>query len=155
VSYTRDVPHAALTGRVETAVAAAVEQHRAELAELVEQRVEAELERLVDELVADAIAGRNGAAPRGAPSAATVQGDDVDEHARIEQAEELLRCSTCGRLRRSTNSAATRAAAAATAAGAARSGASASTRRAHDELAAKRRRRLHETTHGTTRSLDR
>jgi hypothetical protein len=38
------VPHAALASRIETAVAAALEQHRAELAELVEQRVEAELD---------------------------------------------------------------------------------------------------------------
>jgi hypothetical protein len=45
------VPHAALGRRLETAVAAALEQYRAELAELVGRQVEAELERLVDEVV--------------------------------------------------------------------------------------------------------
>jgi hypothetical protein len=41
-SYTRDVPHDVLAGRIETAVAATLEQHRADL---VERQVEAELER--------------------------------------------------------------------------------------------------------------
>jgi hypothetical protein len=77
------VPHDVLSTTVSEAVAHALEVHRAELAELVEQRVEAEVERLASELVAEAVARRNGS-------------DVADD----EQAEELLRCTTCSRLRR-------------------------------------------------------
>jgi hypothetical protein len=52
------VPHTALSTTVSEAVERVLEQHRAELVELVEQQVEAELERLAGELVAEAIARR-------------------------------------------------------------------------------------------------
>jgi hypothetical protein len=85
-SYTREVPHV-LAGRIETAVAAALEVHRGELAALVERQVEAELERLVDELVLEAIARRNG--HRHIPNERQARDADAGE--------ELRRCSTCRR----------------------------------------------------------
>jgi hypothetical protein len=81
----REVP---LTGRA----LAALDRHRAELAELVARQVDVELERLAGELVAETLARRNGAQPvparhangNGGPAAATA---------------ELKRCSTCGQFR--------------------------------------------------------
>jgi DNA-directed RNA polymerase subunit M/transcription elongation factor TFIIS len=98
------VPHAALADAVSEAVAAALEVHRAELVELVEVQVEAELERLAGELVAEAIARRNGHADsRGEGSqalrAAPVASVPEAETAKSEKAEELRRCSRCGELR--------------------------------------------------------
>jgi hypothetical protein len=75
------VPALEVPGRIAEAVARALEQHRAELAELVERQVDAELERLAGELVTESLARRNGE-PNGSG-----------------EAVELKRCSTCGRLR--------------------------------------------------------
>jgi hypothetical protein len=84
-------------GRIAEAVARALEQHRAELAELVARQVEFELERLAGELVADALARRNGAGETG-------EGDRADDVSRldtpggVERREDTRRCSTCRRV---------------------------------------------------------
>jgi hypothetical protein len=91
------VPHAALHGRIETAVAAALEQHRAELAAIVQRQVEAELERLVDELVADAVARRNGAEENSSPAHGTERDSERAAEENSSPAEELRRCSACSR----------------------------------------------------------
>jgi hypothetical protein len=85
------VPHAELSTTVSKAVERALAEHRAELVELVEAQVEAELERLSGELVAEAIARRNGsekplAEPTDFPGPASDAG------------EPTKRCSRCRRL---------------------------------------------------------
>jgi hypothetical protein len=86
----REVP---LTGRA----LAALDRHRAELAELVARQVDVELERLAGELVAETLARRNGAQPVPARHA----NGDGEAAATVEAAAtaELKRCSTCGQLR--------------------------------------------------------
>jgi hypothetical protein len=88
------VPAEVLDGRLSEAVARALEQHRAELAELVEQQVEAELERLAPELVDEALARRNGASAAHGVRDAARTSLDIGEPAATA---ELKRCSTCRR----------------------------------------------------------
>ena len=90
----RPVPAEVLDGRLSEAVARALEQHRAELAELVEQQVEAELERLAPELVDEALARRNGASAAHGVRDAARTSLDIGEPAATA---ELKRCSTCRR----------------------------------------------------------
>jgi hypothetical protein len=85
------VPAEVLDGRIAEAVARAVEQHRAELAELVARQVDAELERLAGELVAETLARRNGAQP--------VRARHPNGNGEPAATAELKRCSTCGQLR--------------------------------------------------------
>jgi hypothetical protein len=84
-------------GRIAEAVARALDAHRAELAERVERQVELELERLTGELVAEALARRNGAGETGEGDRA----DDVsglDTPGGVERREDSRRCSTCRRV---------------------------------------------------------
>jgi hypothetical protein len=85
------VPAEVLDGRIAEAVARALEQHRAELAELVARQVDAELERLAGELVAETLARRNGAQP--------VRVVHPNGNGEPPATAELKRCSTCGQLR--------------------------------------------------------
>jgi hypothetical protein len=167
------VPHAPLLGRIETAVAHALEAHRAELAALVEQHVAAEPERLVAELVADALARRNGDASKvrrsdlGRRRRENVRRSDIFRAQRRRRkaprlgafrAEELRRCSTCRRELSASAFGRDARRADACAAGAAIAGRAASTpvRSARvGEHDANRRPQDDGTAHGTTRSLDR
>jgi hypothetical protein len=145
-----------LADRVSASVPRALEQHRAELAELVERQVELELERLTGELVAEALARRNGAGDTG-------EGHEADDVSRLDTpgGSNLPATVAAARLAggccRAPRSAATPVPPRDCGLAVTTAGGSASTPApdAHDEPAARTRARLRRGPRAATRNLDR